>query len=281
MAEQSDLICELDRWVLRAAVDQLGSWRADAGLSPDEGGVRVAVNLSARTLSDPRITDTVLSTLAYAGVPAACLVLEVTESAVLESPVLLTQLAALRATGVSIALDDFGTGTTSIGALRHLPVDTLKVDGAFISADPADQQLVALMVATAHAQRADRGRRGRRARRRAGAAGRRRLRRRAGLPPLGPAAGGRGGRAVRRRGPGRLNAARARPPRGPGPRRAVQAAVRSLAAGAVEPPSARSTTSPSTSDSQASSAPPTSEIAVAQNRPPLPKKHAAPMNAPG
>ncbi len=151
VAEQSDLICELDRWVLRAAVDQLGSWRADAGLSPDEGGVRVAVNLSARTLSDPRITDTVLSTLAYAGVPAACLVLEVTESAVLESPVLLTQLAALRATGVSIALDDFGTGTTSIGALRHLPVDTLKVDGAFISADPADQQLVALMVATAHA----------------------------------------------------------------------------------------------------------------------------------
>ncbi|GHE07648.1 putative bifunctional diguanylate cyclase/phosphodiesterase [Klenkia taihuensis] len=151
VAEQSDLICELDRWVLRSAVDQLGAWRAAAGLPVDTDGVRVAVNLSARTLSDPRITDTVVSTLAYAGVPAACLVLEVAESAVVESPVLLTQLAALRAVGVAVALDDFGTGTTSIGALRHLPVDTLKVDGSFLSADPVDQQLVALMVATAHA----------------------------------------------------------------------------------------------------------------------------------
>jgi len=151
VAEQSDLICELDRWVLRSAVDQLGAWRAAAGLPAGEAGVRVAVNLSARTLSDPRITETVVSTLAHAGVPAACLVLEVAESAVVEAPVLLAQLSALRAVGVSVALDDFGTGTTSIGALRHLPVDTLKVDGRFLSADPADQRLVALMVATAHA----------------------------------------------------------------------------------------------------------------------------------
>ncbi|WP_207507820.1 putative bifunctional diguanylate cyclase/phosphodiesterase [Klenkia brasiliensis] len=151
VAEQSDLICELDRWVLRSAVDQLGAWRIGAGQGAADGDVRVAVNLSARTLSDPRITDTVVSTLAFAGVPARCLVLEVAESAVVESPVLLTQLAALRAVGVSVALDDFGTGTTSIGALRHLPVDTLKVDGSFLSADPADQRLVALMVATAHA----------------------------------------------------------------------------------------------------------------------------------
>ncbi|MCO7220752.1 EAL domain-containing protein [Klenkia sp. PcliD-1-E] len=148
VAEQSDLICELDRWVLRFAVDQLGAWRDGAGGDSD---VRVAVNLSARTLSDPRITDTVVATLAYAGVPARCLVLEVAESAVVESPVLLAQLAALRAVGVSVALDDYGTGTTSIGALRHLPVDTLKVDGRFLSTDPADQRLVALMVATAHA----------------------------------------------------------------------------------------------------------------------------------
>ncbi|SDP32227.1 diguanylate cyclase (GGDEF) domain-containing protein [Klenkia soli] len=151
VAEQSDLVCELDRWVLRSAVGQLADWRAAHGLGRDDAGPTVSVNVSARFLGDPRVTDTVLGCLVDAGLPSSCLVLEVAERAVVEAPLLLAHLAALRALGVRVALDDFGTGTTSIGALRHLPVDTLKVDGSFVSADPADQRLVALMVATAHA----------------------------------------------------------------------------------------------------------------------------------
>jgi diguanylate cyclase (GGDEF)-like protein len=150
VAEQSDLVCELDRWVLNSAVAQLARWRAEHDLA-GAGGPTVSVNVSARFLAEPRVTDTVLACLVEAGLPAACLVLEIAERAVVEAPVLLSHLASLRGLGVSVALDDFGTGTTSIGALRHLPVDTLKVDGRFLSTDPADQRLVALMVATAHA----------------------------------------------------------------------------------------------------------------------------------
>jgi EAL domain-containing protein (putative c-di-GMP-specific phosphodiesterase class I) len=150
VAEQSDLICELDRWVLASAVGQLARWRAEHDLA-GAGGPTVSVNVSARFLAEPRVTDTVLACLVEAGLPASCLVLEIAERAVVEAPVLLSHLASLRGLGVSVALDDFGTGTTSIGALRHLPVDTLKVDGRFLSTDPADQRLVALMVATAHA----------------------------------------------------------------------------------------------------------------------------------
>jgi diguanylate cyclase (GGDEF)-like protein len=151
VAEQSDLVCELDRWVLDAAVGQLARWRAEAGLGVLEPGPFVSVNVSARFLGDPRVTDLVLERLVEAGLPTRALVLEVSEVAVIESPTLLTRLAELRALGVRVALDDFGTGTTSIGALRHLPVDTLKVDGSFLSTDPDDQRLVALMVAAAHA----------------------------------------------------------------------------------------------------------------------------------
>jgi diguanylate cyclase (GGDEF)-like protein len=152
VAEQSDLVCDLDRWVLRSAVDQLAAWRAEAGLTwADTTGPVVSVDVSARLLGDPRVTDLVLGMLVEAGLPACCLVLEVAEGAVVDSPGLLTRMAELRALGVRVALDDFGTGTTSIGALRHLPVDVLKVRSRSSSTDPTDEQLVALVVAAARA----------------------------------------------------------------------------------------------------------------------------------
>ncbi|WP_133379196.1 putative bifunctional diguanylate cyclase/phosphodiesterase [Klenkia marina] len=151
VAEQSDLVCELDRWVLRTATAQLAAWRSEAGLALDEDGPTVSVDVSARFLGDPRVTDLVLEALVDAGLPARALVLEVGEAAVVEAPSLLGRLSDLRTLGVGIALDDFGIARTSIGALRHLPVDALKVAPSLLSADPADQRVVALVVAAAHA----------------------------------------------------------------------------------------------------------------------------------
>ncbi len=149
VAEDSDLVCDLDAWVLRRATAQLASWRAARGESA--GGPTMAVNLSGRHLSDPRVVDHVRDALAAAGLPAALLVLEVTETVLVDSPAALDHLTRLRALGVGIAIDDFGTGYTSIGQLGAMPVDTLKIDRSFVaSEDPAQRSLVTLMIQTAH-----------------------------------------------------------------------------------------------------------------------------------
>ena len=69
----------------------------------------------------------------------------------IDDPVALDHLAALREMGVGIAIDDFGTGYTSIGQLRHMPVDTLKIDRSFVSSgEPGHRELVALIIRAAH-----------------------------------------------------------------------------------------------------------------------------------
>jgi EAL domain-containing protein (putative c-di-GMP-specific phosphodiesterase class I) len=93
----------------------------------------------------------VAGALAASGLPPHLLVLEVTETVLVDDPVALTHLAELRALGVAIAIDDFGTGYTSIGQLRHMPVDTLKIDRSFVtSPDPGQRELVALVIRAAH-----------------------------------------------------------------------------------------------------------------------------------
>ncbi|MEI4272626.1 EAL domain-containing protein [Klenkia sp. LSe6-5] len=149
VAESTRLICDLDRWVLGTATRQLAAWRAAAGGAADH--VTVAVNLSGRHLTDRRVVDDVAAALAAAGLPADRLVLEVTETVLVDDPVAAEHLTALRGLGVSIAIDDFGTGYTSIGQLRSLPVDTLKIDRSFVaSTEPGHDQLVALMIKAAH-----------------------------------------------------------------------------------------------------------------------------------
>ncbi|SDG88678.1 putative bifunctional diguanylate cyclase/phosphodiesterase [Klenkia brasiliensis] len=149
VAEDSDLVCDLDAWVLRRATAQLASWRTARGES--DGGPTMAVNLSGRHLADPRVVDHVRDALTAAGLPAQLLVLEVTETVLVDSPAALDHLARLRALGVGIAIDDFGTGYTSIGQLGAMPVDTLKIDRSFVaSEDPAQRSLVTLMIQTAH-----------------------------------------------------------------------------------------------------------------------------------
>nr|WP_231134750.1 EAL domain-containing protein [Motilibacter deserti] len=147
LAEQSNLICELGRWALGEATRQLAAWSAaDAGR-----GLTMAVNVSGRHLGSPRILDDVADALAGSGVDPSCLVLELTETMIVDDVACTDRLRALRGSGVRIAIDDFGTGYTSIGQLQNLPVDTLKIDRSFVASEaPGHQELVRLIVSAAH-----------------------------------------------------------------------------------------------------------------------------------
>jgi diguanylate cyclase (GGDEF)-like protein len=151
VAESSRLIGEVDRWMLHEATGQLARWRAASPAAPGEPEPTMAVNISGRHLADPRVLTDVADALRASGLPARLLVLEVTETVLVDDPIAYEHLGELRALGVGIAIDDFGTGYTSIGQLRHMPVDTLKIDRSFVaSTEPAHRELVALMIRAAH-----------------------------------------------------------------------------------------------------------------------------------
>jgi diguanylate cyclase (GGDEF)-like protein len=128
LAEGTGLIAPLSQRVLHLALAQVRTW-TDAGLE-----LPVAVNLSARNLLESDLPERVGGALALHGVPAALLVLEITESAVVEDPVRAEDIVRrLVALGVRIAIDDFGTGYSSMAALTRLPIDCLKVDRSFVA----------------------------------------------------------------------------------------------------------------------------------------------------
>lgn len=145
-AELSTLICDLDRWVLREVTARAAAWtgrRAD---------LTVAVNLSGRHLADPDVVADVMGALEGSGLPPGRLVLEITETVLVDQPSALGRLRALQGLGVSISIDDFGTGYTSIAQLQHLAANTLKIDRSLVGAgDPASAALVRLVVDAAHA----------------------------------------------------------------------------------------------------------------------------------
>ena len=151
LAEQSGLIVPLDDWVLHAAV------HGCASLQTADHTPSIAVNVSAKQLSQPGFEHIVLATLAGAGLPADRLVLEITESALLdELDVGVKALVELRAHGVRVAIDDFGTGYSSLTHLARLPVDQLKVDKSFIEQlrhGNQDGVLVSTFLATAQGMR--------------------------------------------------------------------------------------------------------------------------------
>lgn len=130
VAEASDLIIDLDRWVLATAAHQLAAWSADPELAP----VRVSVNISGRHLLSQRLPDYLGDVLVATGVDAHRLTIEITETVLLDDlDLVATQLDAVRRLGAQIAIDDFGTGYTSLAHLRRLSVDTIKIDRGFIA----------------------------------------------------------------------------------------------------------------------------------------------------
>lgn len=140
VAEDTGLIVEIGRWVLREACRQNMEWQR-SGMRP----LRVAVNLSARQFRSGELLDEIDAALADTGLPVDSLELEVTESMVMEDPEsVIKLLGAIHDRGIHIALDDFGTGHSSLAYLKRFPIDCLKVDRAFIKDTPENTDDVAI-----------------------------------------------------------------------------------------------------------------------------------------
>jgi EAL domain-containing protein (putative c-di-GMP-specific phosphodiesterase class I) len=142
LAEETGLITQVGNWVLREACRQLMAWRA-AGLSPD---LRIAVNISSRELLHDRdIAADVRAVLDDTGLDARHLVLEITESVLMQQTTnALEKLKGLKALGVRLAIDDFGTGYSSLSYLKRFPIDVLKIAKPFIEDIEAGRDHAAL-----------------------------------------------------------------------------------------------------------------------------------------
>jgi len=129
-AEETGLIVPLGRYVLQEACSQAAIW---AETHPGGEKLRISVNVSAKQLAQPGWSDEVAQILAESGLAPRQLVLEITESLLMDdTDTTAVRLEELRRLGVRIAIDDFGTGYSSLGYLRRLPVDILKIDKSFI-----------------------------------------------------------------------------------------------------------------------------------------------------
>jgi diguanylate cyclase (GGDEF)-like protein/PAS domain S-box-containing protein len=140
VAENSGLIVPIGRWALeRACTDAMTFQRACPGRRT------VAVNISARQLERIEIVDEVRDALRVSGLDPNLLVLEITESMMIDDVDLaIERLEALRALGVLVAVDDFGTGYSSLNYIRRLPIDILKIDRSFINGIDSDDEQVDL-----------------------------------------------------------------------------------------------------------------------------------------
>ncbi len=148
IAEQSGFIVEIGDWVLKRVCLQLAQWR-EAGLPL----LPVSVNLSVRQFEQAGLADKVASIARRAGIETQLLYFEITETGAMKtSEQNLGALHALRNLGCRILVDDFGTGYSSLSYLKHLPIDTLKIDRAFVrdmAADANDAAIVSAIVGIA------------------------------------------------------------------------------------------------------------------------------------
>ncbi|MEX2183395.1 MAG: EAL domain-containing protein [Chloroflexota bacterium] len=152
MAEETGLIEPLGRWVLETACRQAGRWHASAARRSVEPPF-VSVNLSARQFVAAELVADVASILARTKLDPAALELEITESVVMDqSEAGIRALRALRDLGVRLVLDDFGTGYSSLAYLKHLPLDTIKIDRTFVAGldQAADRSIVDAVIGLAH-----------------------------------------------------------------------------------------------------------------------------------
>jgi len=127
-AEESGLIVDIGKWVIKAACAELNHWRMD-GL-PE---IRMSINISARQLIEDDIVNDILDTIKGYNIPGQNIELEITENAIMDDmDSVIRKLKELTSHGIAIAIDDFGTGYSSLSYLHKLPIQTLKIDRTFI-----------------------------------------------------------------------------------------------------------------------------------------------------
>ncbi len=145
LAEETGLIGALGERVLRRACADMAQWQRTLGA---HGPRRLAVNLSRAQLRPGVLAATVRAALADAGLTPAVLQLEITETLAMQGESALAVLRELRAMGVGLSLDDFGTGYSSLASLDQLPIDTVKIDRAFVAKMVESSYQMALVQST-------------------------------------------------------------------------------------------------------------------------------------
>ena len=146
-AEESGLIVPLGEWVLQQAVQQAYVWQQ---AHPIQLPLRISVNVSARQFREPGFTAIVADVLAQYPLTPGTLVLEITESLLIEDDGVAAILNEIIAMGVLFALDDFGTGYSALGYLRRFPIDILKLDKSFVDDLLSSEDRGALVEAIIH-----------------------------------------------------------------------------------------------------------------------------------
>ena len=147
--EETGMAMEMGKWVIRTACTQYRKWR-DEGSAP----LRVAVNLSARQLREPKFIPVVERVLKQTGVAPEALEIEITENMLMSDATnSVVALDTLHDMGIHIAMDDFGTGYSSLNYLKRFPIDTIKIDGTFIAdieTNPDDVEIIKAIITMGH-----------------------------------------------------------------------------------------------------------------------------------
>jgi len=151
VADETGIILPINRQLLYDACRQLRAWQS---LFPSDPPLTLNVNITPKQFAQPELAAEIGKTLQETGLDPCCVNLEITETIAMadaeRSAVVLSELKQL---GVSLDIDDFGTGYSSLSRLQGFPVDTLKIDRAFISridTDPANHEIVRIIVMLAH-----------------------------------------------------------------------------------------------------------------------------------
>ncbi|KWZ41154.1 MULTISPECIES: bifunctional diguanylate cyclase/phosphodiesterase [Burkholderia] len=149
IAESTGLIVPIGDFVIRTACEQLARWRNEG-----HDKLTLAVNISPVQFWRGDLIETISRALVETGIEARRLELEITETAMMEYPELVSEkIVALKKLGIRVALDDFGTGYSSLSYLHRFSVDTLKVDRSFIQAIPADRSVCVMVSSIVHLAR--------------------------------------------------------------------------------------------------------------------------------
>ena len=146
IAEETGLIIPIGNWVIKAVCLQIKAWQGQSYAVP-----RIAINLSAKQFQDKNLVNNITEILNQTGVDSRFFSLEITETMLVNNIEKVVQtLTRLNALGLKIAIDDFGTGYSSLSYLKRFPINTLKIDRAFvqdINTNASDNAIVSAIIA--------------------------------------------------------------------------------------------------------------------------------------